>query len=76
MIVSLNFAGSNKVALVKKARKYPTSEVVNERANNENPFFEISLSHTYANGYYFVSFLYKVSNNFSYTTWFRCRCDV
>jgi len=54
--------------MVKKAKKYPMaqSEAVNERANNENPFFEVTMSHTYANGYYLVSLLYKVSNNFSF----------
>jgi len=52
--------------MVKKARKYPTSEALIERANKENPFFEIIISHTYANGYYLVSLLYKVSINFSF----------
>ncbi|RHN78223.1 putative transcription factor B3-Domain family [Medicago truncatula] len=40
-------SGSNKVAMVKKARKYQTSEAV-----NENPFFEITMTQSYANGYH------------------------
>jgi len=46
------------VAMLKKARKYPTSEAV-----NENPSFEVIMTQSYANGYLLVSLLYKVSIN-------------
>ncbi|XP_039686019.1 B3 domain-containing protein_Os12g40080-like [Medicago truncatula] len=41
------FSGSKKVAMVKKARKYQTSEAV-----NENTSFEVTMTQSYANGYF------------------------
>jgi len=40
--------------MIKKAKK---SSTISERDNNENPSFELELSHSYAHGYTLVSLL-------------------
>ncbi|XP_039688377.1 B3 domain-containing protein REM9 isoform X1 [Medicago truncatula] len=60
------FSGSKKVAMVKKARKYPTV--------NENPFFVVIMTQSYTNGYFLwvpSKFSREHLNNFKGTATIR-----
>lgn len=48
-------AGRNIEDTVKKVKKSSRIEVVNETANNVNPFFEVLMTQTYAHGHILVS---------------------
>jgi hypothetical protein len=49
----VNFAGRNIGSRVKKAKKYPTNEAVND----ENPYFEVVMTKSYVHGNFMVSLL-------------------
>jgi hypothetical protein len=51
----VNFAVRNIVRRVKKAKKYPTNEAVND----ENPYFEVVMTKSYVHGNFMVSFAIK-----------------
>jgi hypothetical protein len=58
-----NIAGTNKGDMVKKAKESPLTETVNERANNENPWFQLKLSPCYAHGTFMVRIIECLSLN-------------
>jgi hypothetical protein len=51
--IFVNFAGWNKGSRVKKAKKYPTNEAVND----EHPYFEVVMTKSYVHGNFMVSLL-------------------
>jgi hypothetical protein len=52
-IFFVNFEGRKKESRVKKAKKYPTNEAVND----ENPYFELVMTKSYVHGSFMVSLL-------------------
>jgi len=56
-------AGRNIEDTIKKVIKCSRIEVVNETTNNENPFFEVLMTQTYAHGHILVSNYLKMSTN-------------
>jgi hypothetical protein len=63
MKIHINFAGTKKGGMTKKAKR---SSTVNVKSNNENPHFTVKMTETYITRRFLVSLLLKMSSNFGF----------